>query len=215
MNNSTHHIKTSFRQDDYIKEILERAATLTKLSQSELIQMRVLDNTFPCCRPHLFRRGDESFTLYCLNSMLGVQAQVINLFQDIQQQTGVALIFIAHDLSIVRPIANRTAVMYLGRVVETGASVEVFNAPEHPYARALVSAIPILNPVERTRRKIISIPGEPPSPLDRQTGCQFRNRCWMASDICSVEEPQLESFGKFRQTACHHAGAYKAIHGAK
>ena len=146
---------------------------------------------------------------------VSVQAQVINLFQDIQQQTGVALIFIAHDLSIVRPIADRTAVVYLGRVVETGDSVEVFNAPEHPYAQALVSAIPIMNPVERTRRKIISIPGEPPSPLDRQTGCQFRNRCWMASDICSVEEPQLESFGKFRQTACHHAGAYKAIHSTK
>jgi oligopeptide transport system ATP-binding protein len=147
--------------------------------------------------------------------MLGVQAQVINLFQDIQQQTGVALIFIAHDLSIVRPIADRTAVMYLGRVVETGDSVEVFNAPEHPYAQALVSAIPIMNPVERTRRNIISIPGEPPSPLARQTGCRFRNRCGMASDICSIEEPQLESFGKFRQTACHHAGAYKPIHGAK
>ena len=144
---------------------------------------------------------------------VSVQAQVINLFQDIQQQTGVALIFIAHDLSIVRHIADRTAVMYLGRVFETGPSVEVFNAPEHPYSRALVSAIPIVNPVERGRRKIISIPGEPPSPLNRQTGCRFRNRCWMASNICSAKEPQLESFGKFRQTACHHAGKYKAIQG--
>jgi oligopeptide transport system ATP-binding protein len=142
---------------------------------------------------------------------VSVQAQVINLFQDIQQQTGVALIFIAHDLSIVRHIADRTAVMYLGRLVETGPSGEVFNLPEHPYSQALVSAIPILDPVERANRKIISIPGEPPSPIQRQSGCRFRNRCWMATDICGVEEPQLESFGNSRHTACHHAGGNRPM----
>jgi oligopeptide transport system ATP-binding protein len=142
---------------------------------------------------------------------VSVQAQVINLFQDVQQQTGVALIFIAHDLSIVRHIADRTAVMYLGRLVETGPSGEVFNLPEHPYSQALVSAIPILDPVERANRKIISIPGEPPSPIQRQSGCRFRNRCWMATDICGVEEPQLESFGNSRHTACHHAGGNRPM----
>ena len=146
---------------------------------------------------------------------VSVQAQVINLFQDIQQQTGVALIFIAHDLSIVRHIADRTAVMYLGRLVETGPSGEVFNLPEHPYSQALVSAIPILDPVERANRKIISIPGEPPSPIQRQSGCRFRNRCWMAADICGVEEPQLESFGNSRHTACHHAGGNRSMQDKK
>ncbi len=138
---------------------------------------------------------------------VSVQAQVINLFQDIQAQTGVALIFIAHDLSVVRHIADRTAVMYLGRLVETGPSEKIFSAPEHPYSQALVSAVPMVDPKERARRQIISIPGEPPSPLNRQSGCSFRNRCWMASGICSEEEPQLENFDTTREAACHHAGA--------
>ncbi|MDG2403960.1 MAG: ATP-binding cassette domain-containing protein [Paracoccaceae bacterium] len=141
---------------------------------------------------------------------VSVQAQVINLFQDIQAQTGVALIFIAHDLSVVRHIANRTAVMYLGRLVETGPSEMIFSAPEHPYSQALVSAVPVVDPAERARRQIISIPGEPPNPRNRQSGCRFRNRCWMASDICIEEEPQLQKFERSSETACHHVGANRA-----
>ena len=141
---------------------------------------------------------------------VSIQAQVINLFQDIQAQTGIALIFIAHDLSVVRHIADRTAVMYLGRMVETGPSELIFSAPEHPYAKALVSAVPMLDPKDRARRQIISIPGEPPSPLNRQPGCRFRNRCWLARDICSTEEPQLERFDTSLEVACHYAGARRA-----
>lgn len=143
---------------------------------------------------------------------VSVQAQVVNLFQDIQDRTGVALIFIAHDLTIVRHIANRTAVMYLGRVVEDGPSEEIFSNPEHPYTKALISAAPILDPNIRAAREIINISGEPPSPLERTAGCKFRSRCWKASDICSSLEPGLERFPSQRGVACHNAGfgAYKA-----
>ena len=143
---------------------------------------------------------------------VSVQAQVVNLFQDIQERTGVALIFISHDLTIVRHIADRTAVMYLGRVVEDGPSEEIFSNPEHPYTKALISAAPILDPNIRAAREIINISGEPPSPLERTAGCKFRSRCWEASDICSSLEPDLERFASQRGVACHNAGfgAYKA-----
>ena len=137
---------------------------------------------------------------------VSVQAQIVNLFQNIQDRTGVAIIFISHDLSVVRHIADRTAVMYLGRIVEDGPSLEIFTAPEHPYSRALVSAVPVLDPVSRSTRKIINISGEPPNPWERLGGCRFRSRCWKSSKLCVDLDPQLEEFARGRRTACHHAG---------
>lgn len=190
---------------------------------SELVQLVGLNASDLDRYPHQFSGGQrqrigiaralasEPRLLICDEAVsaldVSVQAQVVNLFQDIQDSTGVALIFIAHDLSIVRHIANRTAVMYLGRVVEDGPSEDIFAAPEHPYSQALVSAVPILDPAARAARKIIKIAGEPPSPLERVAGCQFRLRCWKASDVCAKLDPGLERFGRERRTACHNAGA--------
>lgn len=189
---------------------------------SELIQLVGLNASDLDRYPHQFSGGQrqrigiaralasEPQLLICDEAVsaldVSVQAQVVNLFQDIQDRTGVALIFIAHDLSIVRHIANRTAVMYLGRVVEDGPSEDIFSAPEHPYSQALVSAAPVLDPDIRAARKIINISGDPPSPLERTAGCKFRSRCWKASDICGNLEPSLERFASERRVACHHAG---------
>lgn len=136
---------------------------------------------------------------------VSVQAQVVNLFQDIQDKTGVALVFIAHDLSVVRHIADRTLVMYLGGLVEEGPSEQIFNAPAHPYSQALISAVPVVDPAVRAARQTIEVPGEPPSPLDRPSGCPFRTRCWKASEVCGIRNPELEYFSDQRKTACHHA----------
>ena len=194
---------------------------------SELVQLVGLDASDLDRYPHQFSGGQrqrigiaralasEPKLLICDEAVsaldVSVQAQVVNLFQDIQDRTGVALIFIAHDLTIVRHIANRTAVMYLGRVVEEGPSEDIFSNPEHPYSKALISAAPILDPNIRAARKIINISGELPSPLERTAGCKFLSRCWKASDICSSLEPDLERFASQRGVACHHAGigAYK------
>jgi len=168
---------------------------------SELIQLVGLNASDLDRYPHQFSGGQrqrigiaralasEPRLLICDEAVsaldVSVQAQVVNLFQDIQDRTGIALIFIAHDLSIVRHIANRTAVMYLGRVVEDGPSEDIFKTPEHPYSQALVSAVPILDPSLRAARNIINISGEPPSPLARVDGCRFRTRCWKGDDLCA------------------------------
>ncbi|MEP3279450.1 MAG: oligopeptide/dipeptide ABC transporter ATP-binding protein [Stappiaceae bacterium] len=198
---------------------------------SELIQLVGLNASDLDRYPHQFSGGQrqrigiaralasEPRLLICDEAVsaldVSVQAQVVNLFQDIQIRTGVALIFIAHDLSIVRHIANRTAVMYLGRVVEDGPSADVFSSPAHPYSQALVSAAPVLDPAARAARNIINIAGEPPSPLERVDGCQFRGRCWKASDICGTVAPELERFARERRTACHHAGTALQVVGTK
>ena len=190
---------------------------------AELVQLVGLNGSDLDRYPHQFSGGQrqrigiaralasEPRLLICDEAVsaldVSVQAQVVNLFQDIQDRTGVALIFIAHDLSIVRHIASRTAVMYLGRVVEDGPSEDIFSAPEHPYSQALVSAVPVLDPAVRSAREIINISGEPPSPLERVDGCRFRTRCWKASDLCARSEPGLERTALGRRAACHHLDA--------
>jgi dipeptide transport system ATP-binding protein len=130
---------------------------------------------------------------------VSIRAQVLNLLDDLQQALGVAYIFISHDLGVVRHVADEVMVMYLGRCVEQGPRDAVFDNPQHPYTKALLSATPTVDPAMRRERVILK--GELPSPIDRPSGCPFRTRCPLAFDRCAKEEPALEAHGEQR-VAC-------------
>ena len=140
---------------------------------------------------------------------VSVQAQVINLLRALQQKLGVAIVFIAHDLSVVRHLTNRVAVMYLGRLAEIGDSDAIFEHPAHPYSRALLSASPSASPADRGQlARRVKLLGEPPSPIDPPAGCRYHPRCELAQDRCRSEVPQLrtpEGDTAARRSACHYA----------
>jgi len=134
---------------------------------------------------------------------VSIQAQVINLLKDLQAQMGVAYLFISHDLKVVRHVSHRVAVMYLGRIVESGRPEDIMRAPAHPYSQALISAVPSAR--ARGKGRII-LDGDPPSPVDVPKGCAFHPRCPLATDRCRSETPELAAFDTDRLVACHRAG---------
>lgn len=145
---------------------------------------------------------------------VSIQAQVLNLLDDLRARTGFAALFISHDLKVVRQMSDQVAVMYLGRIVESGPPEEVFRRPQHPYTKALVSAIP--TPARRGKRERIVLEGDPPSPVDVPSGCSFHTRCPIAQASCRNEVPQLLASGG-HAVACHlvNAGTAPAVQAAE
>ena len=134
---------------------------------------------------------------------VSVQAQIINLLDDLKKSLGLTYLFISHDLNIVQHISDRIGVMYLGKLVELGASEQVFSAPLHPYTRALLNAIPM--PVVGEKRELVVLEGNLPSPINPPAGCRFHTRCPLAQAICAEQEPALREAAAGRLAACHFA----------
>jgi oligopeptide/dipeptide ABC transporter ATP-binding protein len=135
---------------------------------------------------------------------VSVQAQIINLLDDLQESYKLTYLFVAHDLSVVRHVSDRIAVMYLGKLMEVSPAEELYTKPIHPYTSALLSAIPIPDPQENRRRERIVVGGEPPNPIDPPSGCVFHPRCPRATDVCRQVEPPLARYANGHLAACHH-----------
>jgi oligopeptide/dipeptide ABC transporter ATP-binding protein len=142
---------------------------------------------------------------------VSIRAQVINLLEKLQREFDLTYLFVAHDLSLVRHVSDRVAVMYLGKVVELGTREQVYLRPTHPYTQALLSAVPIETPDLRGKRDRIVLRGDVPNPANPPSGCRFRTRCWKAQQICADEEPPLMDRGHGHPSACHFAEVAKPL----
>jgi len=141
---------------------------------------------------------------------VSIQAQIVNLLADLQDRLGLTYVIIAHDLSVIRQVSDRTAVMYLGSIVELGQTEEVYRAPAHPYTQALISAVPVPD-VDRARNRIV-LTGDVPSPINPPAGCRFHPRCRFAQDRCRTERPALRPLADGRHVACHFPLTASAVH---
>ena len=140
---------------------------------------------------------------------VSIQAQVVNMFEDLQQEMGLTYLFIAHDLSVVKHISNRIGVMYLGKLVELADSFELIAHSIHPYTRSLISAIPVADPITARQSKRIVLQGDVPSPLNPPSGCRFRTRCPYADERCAAEVPEFKEVTSGHWAACHHLDKVK------
>jgi oligopeptide/dipeptide ABC transporter ATP-binding protein len=132
---------------------------------------------------------------------VSIQAQILNLLRDLQRELGLTIVFIAHDLSVVRHMCDRVAVMYLGKIVELADSTALYEHPRHPYTGALLSAVPVPSPGKQRQRQILG--GDVPSPTNPPPACRFHTRCWKCQEVCTVEEPLLDAKPGGNLAACH------------
>ncbi len=135
---------------------------------------------------------------------VSVQAQIVNLLKELQEELGLSYLFVAHDLGVVRHVSDRVAVMYLGRIVESGSATDLYQHPLHPYSNALLSAVPIPDPKLNSVRERLILEGDPPSPIDPPSGCHFHTRCPWTTQVCETDDPPLRELEADHRAACHH-----------